>query len=214
MKIAEGGLSWVVPSFSASFLLIFLTFYIDEKMRFMCFFISMLSLAFSSLLLLFFRDPDRETGEDVVAVADGVVREISKGKDDDVGEYIRISTFMNFYNVHVNRMPIDGTIEDMVHLKGAHVPAFKKESERNERVVILIKTGIGLIKIVQIAGTIARRIIPYIKKGDSVTKGEKIGLIRLGSRVDMYLPSKEVETVVKVGDRIKAGVDTVAEIYG
>ena len=120
---------------------------------------------------------------------------------------------MNLYNVHVNRIPLEGTIKDVVHISGTHLPAFKKESEGNERVIIMIDTDIGAIKLIQIAGTLARRIVPYIKKGDKLKKGEKIGIIRLGSRVDIYIPSKKIKKInVKLGDMIKAGEKSIAEI--
>ena len=80
---------------------------------------------------------------------------------------------MNIHNVHVNRMPLDGTIEEITHHKGAHLPAFKKESDSNERIVLLIKTDIGRIKIVQIAGTVARRIVPYVSEGRCCEKRRK-----------------------------------------
>ncbi|MEA3458380.1 MAG: phosphatidylserine decarboxylase, partial [Candidatus Thermoplasmatota archaeon] len=148
-----------------------------------------------------------------IAPADGRIRDISQSKDRDVGECTIISVFMNVYNVHVNRMPMDGTIKDVVHISGSHIPAFKKESERNERVIITIDTNIGIVKVIQIAGTLARRIVPYISKGDKLKKGEKIGIIRLGSRVDIYIPSKKIKNInVKLGDMIKAGEGSIAEI--
>jgi len=176
-------------------------------------FVSSFLLLLTGFFLLFFRDPERNIGKGIVASADGKIREISSIEDEDIGECMNISTFMNVYNVHVNRMPLDGTIKNIVHLPGAHLPAFKKESERNERVIVTIDTEIGIVKVIQIAGTLARRIVPYVKKGDKLKKGEKIGIIRLGSRVDIYIPSKKIKTVhVKIGDMIKAGVDTLAEI--
>jgi len=177
-------------------------------------FISFLLLLLTGFFLLFFRDPERNIGKGIVAPADGKIREISSIKDSEIGECTKISTFMNVYNVHVNRMPMDGTIKNIVHLSGTHLPAFKKESERNERVILLLKTEIGTVKIIQIAGTLARRIVPYVKKGDAVKKGEKIGIIRLGSRVDIYLPTKKIQTItVNVKDRVKAGEDTIAKIH-
>ena len=120
---------------------------------------------------------------------------------------------MNVYNVHVNRMPFDGQVLDLSHHSGFHLPAFRKESEKNERVVLIVDTRIGKIKIVLIAGTLARRIVPYIGMGDKLKKGDRIGIIRLGSRVDLYIPSKHVKKImVKVGDMVKAGEDTVAEV--
>lgn len=121
---------------------------------------------------------------------------------------------MNIYDVHVNRMPIDGRITYIEHYPGSHIPAFRKESGRNERVVIKIDTIIGLIKIIQIAGIIARRIKPYIKIDDELRKGDRIGIIRFGSRVDLYLPRDKITLKVRRGDRVKAGVDSIAEVNG
>jgi phosphatidylserine decarboxylase len=162
---------------------------------------------------LFFRDPDRKVGNNFVSPADGVIRDISIINDKDIGKCYRITIFMNIYNVHVNRMPFNGLINSIKHLSGAYLPAFKKESERNERIIMLIKTKHDIIKLVQIAGTLARRIVPYIEKGDFIKKGERIGLIRLGSRVDVYLPIKMVKAInIKVCDIVKAGETTIAEI--
>ena len=214
MKVAKGGLSWIIASFLLALFFIIVTFFADGQIKNVVLFLSVLLLLTSFLLLIFFRDPKRKIGKDIVAVADGVVREISNEKDKDMDECTKISTFMNIHNVHVNRMPIGGEIKDIFHYNGTHIPAFNKESERNERVILLLKTEIGTVKIIQIAGTLARRIVPYVKKGDTVKKGEKLGLIRLGSRVDIYLPTKKIQTItVKVKDRVKAGEDIIAKIH-
>ena len=214
MRIANGGMSWILTSFAITFILLGLSFFTTHVVMIFLFVLSMFFFLLSCLLIVFFRDPERTIGPGVVAVADGIIREISPLKDTDVGECIRVSTFMNIHNVHVNRMPLEGTIEEVTRYKGSHLPAYKKESDRNERVVLLIKTDIGRIKIVQIAGTIARRIVPYISKGQTVKKGGKIGLIRLGSRVDLYLPTKKIKVVsIQVGEKLKAGEDSLAEIH-
>jgi phosphatidylserine decarboxylase len=110
-------------------------------------------------------------------------------------------------------MPIDGRIIQMSHFPGYHLRAWKKESDLNERVIITIKTAIGDVKVVQLAGLIARRVYPYIKEGDVLRKGDKIGIIRLGSRVDVYLPVNKIKEIpVKIGDSVKAGEDTIAFI--
>ena len=120
---------------------------------------------------------------------------------------------MDIYNVHVNRMPIDGNILNITHFPGKHFRALKKESDLNEKVEIEIESKIGKIKLIQIAGLIARRIYPYIKKGDNLKKGDKIGIIRLGSRVDIYLPSKAISRLtVKVNTKVYSGVTTIAEL--
>jgi phosphatidylserine decarboxylase len=213
MRIANGGFPWVLASFALTFLFIVTSFFSAGLLLILLSVVSVFFFLISCLLIVFFRDPERSIGPGVVAVADGKIREITTMHDTEVGECIQISTFMNIHNVHVNRMPLDGTIEEITHYRGAHLPAFKKESERNERVVLLICTDIGRIKIVQIAGTLARRIVPYVSKGNAVKKGGKIGLIRLGSRVDLYLPTKRIKPLaIQVTNKIKAGEDTIAEI--
>jgi phosphatidylserine decarboxylase len=211
IRIAKGGLPWILTSFAFFFVFLFLMFFIISSYVLL---LSMLCFFVSCLLIIFFRDPERTTGAGVVAVADGKIREITALQDPDIGDCIRVSTFMNIHNVHVNRMPFDGTIVKITHHAGGHIPAFNKESDSNERLVLLIKTDLGLMKVVQIAGTIARRIVPYVCEGDFVKKGEKIGLIRLGSRVDLFLPATRIKAVaIQVHQRIKAGEDTVAELH-
>ena len=212
MRIAQGALSWILTPFLIGCFFVILYLILKDLLGSISLFISVILFLMTILFLVFFRDPERDIGKNIVAPADGKIREISKIKD-DTGECTKISTFMNLHNVHVNRMPFDGIIKDVVHIDGSHLPAFKKESERNERVIIIANTDIGTIKIIQIAGTLARRIVTYAKKGDELKKGDKIGLIRLGSRVDDYLPNKKIKHItVKINDRIKAGADTIAEI--
>ena len=214
MKIAKDSKSWLLTPFTIG--LVFIIFYYV----FFRFELSIIFLLLAFLMFLktvfffvFFRDPERKTGTGFVAVADGKIREIQKIKDPDVGSCTMISTFMNVNNVHVNRMPIDGTIKDVVHIPGSHLPAFKKESEKNERVIITVETSIGMVKIIQIAGTIARRIFPYVKPGDKLEKGDRIGIIRFGSRVDVYLKTNKIKQIkIKLNDRIIAGESCLAEI--
>ena len=213
MHIAKGGGLWIGVSVILTVLLLGFSLYFFGVLRilFLVFFI--LFILTTSLLLIFFRDPIRTSAPGFVAVADGKIREIVTVHDPDVGDCTRISTFMNLHNVHVNRMPLDGRIIHLAHHAGGHIPAFRKDSERNERVVLLVETRIGVLKIVQIAGTLARRIVPYVHQNDTVKKGEKIGLIRLGSRVDVYLPTKAIKQVtVQVHEKIRAGESTLAEV--
>ena len=215
MRLAKGSGSWVFSSLSFGvFFFVLSVFYdIDDRIRSVLFLVSVVWFCLVILFLVFFRDPDRTIGKGVVACADGRIREIKRLDDEVIGKCIMVSTFMNLYNVHVNRMPIDGRIVDVKHYSGWHLPAFKKESEKNERVILIVDSDIGRFKIVQIAGAIARRIVVYVKKGDKIEKGDRIGIIRLGSRVDVYLPEDKIKKInVKVGDFVKAGVDTVAEI--
>ena len=219
MKIARGSKPWISATFLTCIFFLILTLattwsFADFNILGVIFlFLTIVTFLKTIVLIIFFRDPDRDIGRGVVACADGRIREINNLNDEHVGDCTKISTFMNVYNVHVNRLPVGGTIKNIVHKRGIHLPAFKKESEKNERVITTIDTNIGTVKIIQIAGTIARRIVPYIKKGDKLKKGDKIGIIRFGSRVDVYLPAKKIKKIhVKVGDMIKAGETTIAEI--
>ncbi|HSA50481.1 MAG TPA: phosphatidylserine decarboxylase [Yinghuangia sp.] len=159
------------------------------------------TLALTGGMLWFFRDPERTPVEDgIIASADGVVQSIDPWPDGRT----RVATFMSPLNVHVNRAPLTGTIKSVEHKPGGFIPAFNKESENNERVVWIFDTPRGEIELVQIAGTVARRIVPYLEPGAEVEVGERIGLIRFGSRVDVYLPPG-IEPAVTVGQRTRAG---------
>ena len=212
MKLAKGTFSWIILP-SIFFILFIVLTIISNNYQNIYIFLSIIFFLIIILLIIFFRDPERKIGKYIVSPADGYIRDIYKINDQDIGKCIILSIFMNIHNVHVNRMPIDGEIIDIKHISGSHIPAFKKESERNERVIIKIKTSIGIIKIVQIAGTIARRIVPYVEKNDTLKRGEKIGIIRLGSRVDLYLPNKKnIKYKETKNDNVKAGISCVAKI--
>jgi phosphatidylserine decarboxylase len=213
IRIAKGGYPWILASFACTFFFLAACFFSLDVWMVFFFVFSILFFFVSCLLIVFFRDPERTIGPGIVAVADGKIREILSLNDTDVGDCTRVSTFMNIHNVHVNRMPFDGTILKVTHHDGGHVPAFNKESDSNERVILLIQTEIGVVKIVQIAGSVARRIVPYVSEGSVVKKGERIGLIRLGSRVDLYLPAKKIKGLsIQVHDKVKAGESRLAEI--
>ncbi|MFW5946495.1 MAG: phosphatidylserine decarboxylase [Candidatus Natronoplasma sp.] len=154
-------------------------------------------MAIFLFILYFFRDPDREISEGIVSPADGKIQSISQqGKS--------IEIFMNLWDVHVNRSPWSGKVEKIEHYPGKHLPAFLKNANKNERQFLVLSTGRGNIKIWQIAGITARRIVPYLKKGDRIEKGERIGIVRFGSKVRLEFENK-VEFTVKKGQRIKAG---------
>ncbi|MER7210308.1 phosphatidylserine decarboxylase [Streptosporangium sp. NPDC000239] len=153
-------------------------------------------------MLWFFRDPERTPGTArILSPADGVVQSIDPWPDGRT----RVAIFMSPLDVHVNRAPLAGTVTSIEHVTGGFVPAFNKDSDKNERVVWHFATEVGDVELVQIAGAVARRIIPYLTVGAKVARAERIGLIRLGSRVDVYLP-EGIEPAVSVGQRTVAGV--------
>ncbi|MEW2544644.1 phosphatidylserine decarboxylase [Streptomyces sp. NPDC047002] len=161
--------------------------------------------ALAAGMLWFFRDPEREIAQGrLISPADGVVQSVMPWKDGRT----RVAIFMSPLNVHVNRAPLAGTVTSVEHIPGGYVPAFNKESENNERVVWHFDTELGDIEMVQIAGAVARRIVPYVPEGTKVEQGERIGLIRFGSRVDLYLPG-DIDVAVEVGQKTTAGVTRI-----
>jgi phosphatidylserine decarboxylase len=171
-------------------------------------------LALTLFVLFFFRDPERTLPEGkgvVVSPADGRVIVI---KDIFEPDYLKqdvkqISIFLSVFNVHVNRAPVGGSVEVVKYNPGKfHVASVDKASLDNEQTAMVISDGKNKILVKQIAGLIARRIVCYAKPGDALKSGERYGLIRFGSRVDLFLP-KTAEVRVKVGDRIKGGRDVI-----
>ena len=176
-------------------------------------------------ILSFFRDPVRTTpvGEGlVIAPADGMVTMIATvpPPKELIGEsglaadpVIRVSIFMSVFDVHINRTPIAGTILNVVYIAGKFLNAdLDKASEHNERQHILVEGADGTkIAFTQIAGLVARRIVPWIKPGDRVVAGQRVGLIRFGSRVDVYLP-QGTSSQVLLGQRTIAGETIIAKL--
>ncbi len=181
-------------------------------------------------ILAFFRDPRRVTplGDNlVISPADGLVTLIKQMDaprelviDDGTGApglssgpVTRISIFMSVFDVHINRAPIGGTVRRVVYIPGRFLNAdLDKASEENERQHILIERGDGTrIGFTQIAGLVARRIVPFVKPGDMLAAGQRVGLIRFGSRVDVYLPAG-TEPKVLIGQKVIAGETVLAEI--
>ena len=168
-------------------------------------------------ILQFFRDPPRVTvGGDsaVTAPADGRVIVIDESEDPYTNQAsLKISIFMNVFNVHSNRMPVSGTVDRKQYYPGKFFnAALDKASDSNERNALLLTTKQGhRVTCVQIAGLIARRILCYVDEGSQVRKGERFGFIRFGSRVDLYLP-KTTKVLVSLGDKVVGGETLVAEL--
>lgn len=181
-------------------------------------------------ILAFFRDPQRVTpqGENlIVAPADGLVTLIGEVPppreltlDDGLGSpvmsagpVVRISIFMSVFDVHINRAPVGGTVRRVVYIPGKFLNAdLDKASDENERQHILIERGDGTaIGFTQIAGLVARRIVPFVKAGDILACGQRVGLIRFGSRVDVYLPAGTAPKIL-LGQKVIAGETVLAEL--
>ena len=185
-----------------------------------------LGVAVTAWVLAFFRDPIRTTPRTagaIVAPADGLVtmiatvpppRELIAEGALAPGPVTRVSIFMSVFDVHINRAPIGGSVTRVVYVSGKFLNAdLDKASEENERQHILVESSDGLrVGFTQIAGLVARRIVPFVKPGDIVAGGQRIGLIRFGSRVDVYLPAGTSPQVI-LGQRTLAG-ETVLAIAG
>jgi len=169
-----------------------------------------LGLALAGFVLWFHRDPERTPdGPGVVTPADGKVSVIRETDDGQV----RVGVFMNVHDVHVNRAPLDGTVESVTHESGGHRPAFDKESEHNERVRVETADGWSLVLI---AGAFARRIHPYVEAGDELARGDRLGHISFGSRADVVLPPEfdREDVAVESGEKVQAGETVLARRLG
>lgn len=155
--------------------------------------------------LWFHRDPERTPPESgILAPADGHISVIR-----EEGDRLRVGTFMNVTDVHVNRAPMAGTVQSVDRRPGAYKPAFSKDSDRNERVVV----DCDEYRVIQIAGWFARRIHPSVKPGDELVRGQRIGHISFGSRVDVVLPAaySRADLLVEKGEAVTAGETRLVE---
>src|SRR5438874_7910364 len=203
---------------AAAFITLVVYFVINHALGWLC-------VGATIWVAAFFRDPVRATPRGdkfIVAPADGLITMIVRVPPPpelrglealDDGEYTRVSIFMSVFDVHINRAPISGRVKRIAYVPGKFVNAdLDKASEDNERQHFLIEDGDGVrIGFTQIAGLVARRILAFVRQGDVVDAGQRIGLIRFGSRVDVYLPSGTSPRVL-LGQRAIAGETVLAEI--
>jgi phosphatidylserine decarboxylase len=168
-------------------------------------------------VLQFFRDPAREAPQGaglVLCPADGRVLVVANERDPYLErDALKVSIFMNVFNVHSNRSPVDGLVQSVTYSAGTFLNAsLDKASSGNERNALHLRTDAGAdVTCVQIAGLVARRILCYAKAGDRLARGERFGFIRFGSRVDVYLPPGSRPRVA-IGDKVKAGSTVLAEL--
>lgn len=184
---------------------------------FISYLLAIIPMFFMGFVLFFFRVPSRQTvpGDNVVtSVADGKVVVIDKVYEPEYikGECLQVSVYMDFFNVHVNYWPIDGEITYYRYHPGKYMLAYlPKASELNEHTSTAIRTRFGDVFFKQLAGTFARRIVCYAEPGNTEVKGEECGIIKFGSRIDMYLPL-DADIKVRLGDYVKACESVIAEL--
>ena len=207
--VAREGLVFILPSLAL--VILFSLFHLPALAGFF--------LLFLLFFLYFFRNPKRvhRVGEDtIISPADGKVVELRETSDDEfkLGRVRQVGIFMSPLDVHVNRAPCEGRVVQVVHKPGKFTAAFREDvGKENERNYIVIESGGKRICMVQIAGFLARRIICYVREGQQLSKGEIVGMIAFGSRVDVYFP-EEYDFVVQLGQRVKAGVSALAQKRG
>jgi len=197
---------------SAALIILFLLvifFYFIYKPLFLIFLILLI------FTFYFFRDPERviPLGDDIlVSPADGLITNISEYKDGKK-TYTKVSIFLSVFNVHIQRLPASGEIKKIDYIEGKFINAtLDKASEENERLRLTLKSGSNIIYITQIAGLIARRIICYIKINDKVNQGDRYGIIKFGSRVDIEFPNS-YNLMVSVGQQCIGGETIIAKDF-
>lgn len=179
--------------------------------------ISLLLLALIFYTLFFFRDPERNIPTDsnaVVAAADGTVKDISEVEETEILEtkMLRVGIFLSIFDVHTNRAPIDGRIIYRQHREGLCVDARSAEcSEKNEAMTWAFENPRTTLVVRQLTGAIARRIVAWADVGDQLVKGDRFGMIRFGSRTEVYLPLA-ANVLVKVGDHVAGGSTIIARL--
>lgn len=195
MKVAKESLPYVST----------LGFFFVLTLFFKIFIFSFFLIFLLLFTLYFFRDPERVyNGEEkvVLSPADGKIIKIEEKE-----KRILISVFMSIFDVHINRAPLSGRINKIEHFKGRYLVALKdKASEENERLRWIIEDGVYSIEMIQIAGLVARRIYNFKNVGEEVKIGERIGMIAFGSRVDIIVEKENFEVLVKINDKVKAGI--------
>ncbi|HSE43361.1 MAG TPA: phosphatidylserine decarboxylase family protein [Acidobacteriota bacterium] len=200
MRIAREGYPYIIPLFLISILLF----------AFKIYWAAALFFVLASFCTFFFRDPERifrGTEKQIAAPADG--RVVSIRKEDN---YEAVSIFLSVFDVHVNRAPSSGVIKEISFMKGKFLFAFdERASIENERNVVTLDHGGIPVRFVQIAGVLARRIVFWRKVGEALKTGERVGLIKFGSRLDVFLPAGSSITVKK-GDRVRAGESVIGEL--
>ena len=205
MKIAKDGFPTIIILLLCAGIFAFMSWIIP----------AMIIFALLLIVVWFFRDPERKTDYkegNFYSPADGKIVEISNASHNFTGEAIKVGIFMNIFSVHVNRVPCKGTIEFLEYIPGKKIAAFApKASEINERNYVGLSTSYGAVMMTQIAGLIARRIVCRVNRGDKLEAGQRYGMIKLGSRVDLYLP-KNTDIKIKIGDNVKAGLTCIGVI--
>lgn len=167
-------------------------------------------------ILLFFRDPERTTPQDATAVyapADGTVMHAGPSRPGEApdGTWQQVTIFLSLLDVHINRTPVSGVVKNVLYVPGSFLAAFKAESYRNEHSEIWIDSGGLPVVVRQVVGLLARRVVCRVRPEQALTAGERIGLMKFGSRMDVFVPASAVITVTS-GTQVQAGITVIARL--
>ena len=198
---AKGSLVWLASPLAAAVAVMSASIWFASMIGYVA---SVLLFLITIFLACFFRDPERVIGNGIVSPADGKVAFIDR-------EGRRLSIVMGLRHVHVTRAPHSGTVAGLERRSGMHRPAYKDVSEKNERTEVVISSELGDLRMTLITGIIARRILLYVGMGDELRKGDRVGIIRFGSRVDLQLP-EGCRLTVRLGSKVRAGESQIAEV--
>lgn len=201
--MAKGSFSWILGIFLFTIASWIAFNNLSGQLSLIFFLLFEVGVILTLFFIIFFRDPERipiGDEDDAVSPADGKVISINQRT---------VCIFMNIHNVHVNRAPLAGIVTHIDYKPGGYIPAFNKDSDVNERNHVVFDTASGTLELTQIAGVLTRRIVSYISEGTHVKRGERIGMIRFGSRVDITIPEGYVFTV-GLNDNVRAAQTIIA----
>lgn len=180
-------------------------------------FVSAALALFPTAVALFFRDPDRAIPADrdcVLSPADGTVMQAGPASPEEApeGEWLQITIFLSLLDVHINRTPVSGRVMQVHYVPGSFRAAFRPDAHRNEHSEIWIDTGGITVVVRQVVGVLARRVVCRLKPGDEVAPGQRIGLMKFGSRMDVFVPLTAEVTVAR-GQAVRGGETTIARLH-
>jgi phosphatidylserine decarboxylase len=207
--VLKEGYPFIIPAFIAGVLLAAVSIFIAfPSGNIACITVSSILIIFAFFCVFFFRDPKIQItqGEGIIiSPCNGTVMEVT---EEDNERIIRV--FLSIFSVHLQRSPVDGIVVDVIHHNGKFLAAWDPKAHvENEQNIFTIQSEDGVYAVRQIAGLVARRCVSWVKKGDVLKVGDKIGMIKFSSQVDLHLPKRAVITV-KAGEKIRAGVTVVA----
>jgi len=208
VSILKEGYSFIFPAFAAGLVFLIISRFTGKPADIICIIIGTLLIIFALFCMYFFRDPAVEVTQEegvILSPCNGTVMEIT---EEDGEKVVRV--FLSIFSVHLQRSPVSGTVIDITHKDGKFLAAWNPRAHiENEQNVFKIQSKDGIYTVKQIAGLVARRCVSWVKPGDTLKSGDKIGMIKFSSQVDLYMP-KSAEIKIKPGDKTRAGITIIA----